>query len=1435
MKKNLRKDFLDQGFALIATISVMSLVVLVALAMLSLASVVTRTSGHGYHLEVARANARVALSQAIAALQSTMGKDQMVCANASILENGITAADYVKNRNWLGVWKTTYTDSGKEWPLVGKKPDMGDPAGNVSPYAYKGIYSDLRYKKSLTNWKESLRQRWLVSGDSASKGLSYTTALDTSVPPSAANYGVEMVGRGTLGQNLTNAEFIAQQVIVPGVVVKDSAGEVNGAFAYWITNNNTRAKITQSPDTTIAEVATEINLAANPAAIKEESGKLLLESFVAKNKAHFSKVITNETLHLLPKLGVDKDVIKEKYFDVTSFAYGLHTNVQKGGFKKDLTPLLLGDKSNSTIVFDLPYGLTDQSNHPFKTDYPMIPGERKAVVGPSFDALRHWGLKSYMSGLAAGSIAAETSFASGATKLRGDSYWARAASDGYGADMSKWASGAPKVNPIMTAATWHVGFSSTSQDGGNFRFHIMPKVEIWNPYNVKMTMPKMAVIMPNFFRHYGAAGNPSSNDNYRIQFFVNSAHATNLKATSLSSQVQSWPLTSGTSDNNNFSDNDNADYYSFYANAKNSAGNAPWAPRNKFIGFVMEGVTFEPGQCLVFSPKVGAAGGDIKPFSETNIENNLLSATVQFGEDSFYMQPSLGDGMEVRLQKTNGPLLSQTDAKTFINSIDFSDVYRFRLNTNVHVTPHASLKASTSGSFATSADAIADSASYPTIQLVNCGSGGTKSGEFWQRYVFNDDRPYQPIVDSDTSPESVDFPRRFQSGVKLSWLDESYFDGNDQESYRFHPKFGHESGAIPFNYPVFAHGSVRPQIVTRAPHHYSRFNYNSFLAGNWFKSYASVTATPADSAELPAFTGGKATKNPFGPASQHDATGRAVMFGLPSPNYGCLSIGSLRHANISPFSWHPTYIIGESYAELAAPADKTAHAFLQDTFDNSSISSGETNSVTNSFDYYNGGSRSITAGNKNSSKRWWSQWSSVTSNIMWGPSTGSSSGRYGTTTNDSILHIGDEAVSKTIDGTSVDSDDPILVYDTSFEVNHHLFDDFFLSGMPINSSNNVAFDWSFGETLHNKFYTWNSSASLDANEINTRLQDATGVAAKPAGLAFGFWNNGYLLANEAQFNVNSTSVDAWVSILSGMRDHVRDTVKGSAGGMGKLIISRVRKPYDADVTANQDPANADAFAGARILTDAEMRNLAENIVLQVKNRGPFLSMSDFVNRRLGDPGTIGSKSTPSYTPDYKTYAGDDDPTTRMGALEAAILKSGINSILESNSLATATAYETANKDSTATEFAVTTEDNRGYSVHTDWQPDYTNRQVHTKIWGAPSYLTQGDVLTPIAPKLSVRGDTFTIRVCGQSIEDGVVMATAYLEAVVVRSSEYVNAAPINVADATLPSGSNRSTTPAIKVNQRTGALIFNTLSSTNQKYGRKFKIIFIKWMTENEI
>ena len=144
--------------------------------------------------------------------------------------------------------------------------------------------------------------------------------------------------------------------------------------------------------------------------------------------------------------------------------------------------------------------------------------------------------------------------------------------------------------------------------------------------------------------------------------------------------------------------------------------------------------------------------------------------------------------------------------------------------------------------------------------------------------------------------------------------------------------------------------------------------------------------------------------------------------------------------------------------------------------------------------------------------------------------------------------------------------------------------------------------------------------------------------------------------------------------------------------------------------------------------------LAEAMVEQVKLRGPFASLAEFVNRkRILDP-------------------SDDPSLNESGALQAAIDASDINTVI-------------AEAESVPTQPEL--------SGFNDFDPSYAIEG--SSLEGLPGMLSQADVLTAIGPFLTTRSDTFTITSYGEHrnpVNGDTVRAM--LEMTVQRMPDYVD-------------------------------------------------------------
>jgi hypothetical protein len=266
---------------------------------------------------------------------------------------------------------------------------------------------------------------------------------------------------------------------------------------------------------------------------------------------------------------------------------------------------------------------------------------------------------------------------------------------------------------------------------------------------------------------------------------------------------------------------------------------------------------------------------------------------------------------------------------------------------------------------------------------------------------------------------------------------------------------------------------------------------------------------------------------------------------------------------------------------------------------------------------------------------------------------------------------------------------------------------------------------------------------------------------------------------EGAFNVNSTSVAAWAAFLRGNRNLSVDYAQGGVPN------STSGAPFPSSSSPSADGNGADAYwSGFSRLSDPDIERLAEGIVKEVKLRGPFMSLSDFVNHRVGTP-----KKT---------------ETHYMGALQAAIEDANINSSVKSGAGGIDPDYTGA---------------------MSKYFPDPLPVGGRKTSTGIPTDITQADLLLPLAPRMTARSDTFRIRSYGEvrSTVGSSVTSQAVCEAVVQRIPEYVDP----------------DTDPT---NNEPWDEAFNPLSPAasalnvlNQQFGRRFKVVSFRWLASDEI
>ena len=355
---------------------------------------------------------------------------------------------------------------------------------------------------------------------------------------------------------------------------------------------------------------------------------------------------------------------------------------------------------------------------------------------------------------------------------------------------------------------------------------------------------------------------------------------------------------------------------------------------------------------------------------------------------------------------------------------------------------------------------------------------------------------------------------------------------------------------------------------------------------------------------------------------------------------------------------------------------------------------------------------------------------------------------------------------------------PLL--DTSVLANHAFYDKFFFSTLaPMYGKSTEKV---LGDFLDGKASLWSQAlqAYLPAGRSNAAAATELVAAGKPSPTAYQLAAE-YLMVR-GPFNVNSTSVDAWKAVLSALNKSPipvlwpknLDLTSETPYNTPILPMSLLNGGSATDGAINPhriDNFRANEWNGYRELSDPQMDALATAIVDQVKLRGPFLSLSEFVNRRIGP----------------------DSEMTRNGALQVAIEKSKINSGVF------------------AAQVPITSVD---IGKPTLYKYKTMGNVLGNPAEGAPGWISQGDLMRIIEPLATVRADTFVIRTCGEATDAvGKVTARAYAEAVVQRLPEYVN--PVD--------------RPSLNVYDDPSA------NPMNRSFGRRFKIVSFRWLSSQEI
>lgn len=365
--------------------------------------------------------------------------------------------------------------------------------------------------------------------------------------------------------------------------------------------------------------------------------------------------------------------------------------------------------------------------------------------------------------------------------------------------------------------------------------------------------------------------------------------------------------------------------------------------------------------------------------------------------------------------------------------------------------------------------------------------------------------------------------------------------------------------------------------------------------------------------------------------------------------------------------------------------------------------------------------------------------------------------------------------------------------DVSYAANLGLWDRCFFSGFnagsarEIKTGTNVATGRAYDGT--GQPYTTITSAVdalfLGANDVLANRRMTWGrlprVPSDDAALKADFVNptlTAKQLLHEGTFNVNSTSVAAWkAQLASGFQ-----ALANGTAATPNYPYARMQPPPGESI----ESGNTNRWSAFRSLSESDgtLTRLAESIVAEVRARGPFMSLSDFVNRRL-----------------------TTDRNGRKGTLQSAIdsvtgpaINAGLTPTIGSSALSRIPQAAALSPNGVATDVPVTL--------------------------GRMDQLLQADILTAIGPSLAARSDTFVIRAYGEDAANR-GGGRAWCEITVQRLPEWVvpSAEDLNEPNSAYRTTANAARGETVDTLQRNARL-----SPINRHLGRRFAIVSFRWI-----
>ena len=451
-----------------------------------------------------------------------------------------------------------------------------------------------------------------------------------------------------------------------------------------------------------------------------------------------------------------------------------------------------------------------------------------------------------------------------------------------------------------------------------------------------------------------------------------------------------------------------------------------------------------------------------------------------------------------------------------------------------------------------------------------------------------------------------------------------------------------------------------------------------------------------------------------------------------------------------------------------------------------------------------------------------------------------------------LLSIGNSFASPLIDATKQpfqDNGKSWTDFDQSYLLNAALWDSFFLSSAAPQMNTSTTIDASGTPTTPPDLAAAatiladpNEKKSLDQviddfvkkgtllDNPRFSIEQSNLDATDTVKALLDYRRSASVLMNKGAFNVNSTSVTAWQSLLGSAKKFAIADIAASSPGTDKNARFPRTLSKGSATSASGNYENESNWSGFANLTDSQINNLAKAIVDENKVRFGLQTRSE--RDQVKPPGTrlfdgLTKPATPylGLSEFINRFLSEETWSNRCGALQAAIFRAdqnynaGLSDRLVSGS-ADRKLIQASLQTATAGYFSK--------PENIEVSPKNGTSGVHTAM-GAPGNLLQSDLLQSLGSALTTRSDTFTLRCFGEAAQSSGETGSAWMEVVVQRVPEFIDSTNV-------PETGNSAPRPLkISPSSATDASISTALTKVNNVLGRRFKVVSMRWLKADEI